>query len=237
MARDLVTNLVTFDHLLREKDKYNMILNKNILDYIEALLNLEVSALHKNNIEEKAELALADLQFFKDLIYYNIFYMTQNLVDPNNQKTEVYRKFKGMSIYVKANKQYNRSTYLFNMEQDENDLPTATMYNPDLKDVDERLQELHDSIITSETEYNNISNTNADTITSYSLKKKIEYLKSLTKEDIEKEYKEELYRVHEQRSFLRSMMESCSLDMNKDFINEDSLLVRQTPSTKILIIK
>ena len=65
------------------------ILNKETLEYINALINLEISVLDKNAISEKALRQLNELKFFRDLIIYNLYYRAKKLIEKDRP-----RKFK-----------------------------------------------------------------------------------------------------------------------------------------------
>ena len=73
-------SILTFDELLAKKDGYKNLFSKEILDYLEALLNLEISAFKKELKDDTNDKKrLMELRFYKNLVAYNIYHRIQKL--------------------------------------------------------------------------------------------------------------------------------------------------------------
>lgn len=75
-----------FEEILKEKTIFKPILTKEANEYLESLLNLEISALSKNNISDENEEALKYLELYRKLVYYNILARSKKLVDNTTDK-------------------------------------------------------------------------------------------------------------------------------------------------------
>ena len=75
-----------FEEILKEKTIFKPVLTKEVNEYLESLLNLEISALSKNNISDENEEALKYLELYRKLVYYNILLRAKKLVDTTSDK-------------------------------------------------------------------------------------------------------------------------------------------------------
>ena len=86
MPRRYESGILTEEELLNKIFEYKNILPKELIDYLFALLDLEISALSRKDITSAEFIALSDLEGFKDLVFYNLYKTAQSYVNRRNGK-------------------------------------------------------------------------------------------------------------------------------------------------------
>lgn len=73
----------TKEELLQLLKDYKIILNSQVIDYLESLINLDFSVI-KENIDDKSKKALSELEIYKRIAIYNIYNRAINLFTQSN---------------------------------------------------------------------------------------------------------------------------------------------------------
>lgn len=92
----------TKEELLQLLKDYKVILNNQVIDYLESLINLDFSVI-RENIDDKSKEALSELEIYKRIAIYNIYNRAINLFTQSNMPliiTGNNEGFESLSIYV-----------------------------------------------------------------------------------------------------------------------------------------
>lgn len=215
-------SILTFDELLAKKDGYKNLFSKEILDYLEALLNLEISAFKKelkDDTNDKKQ--LMELRFYKNLVAYNIYHRIQKLYSGDKYILD--------NLYSEAIVKYilgeNDLLDLLKLKIDNDGKTKIIMYNPTaIKTLDElnvdlehRKEDLY-RIISFRIED---SNDRTD-LENYMLYEK---LSKMTKEDLVAIINSLKESNSIQRSFTSLVLQDFGLSIERDFKNEKKELV------------
>lgn len=73
----------TKEELLQLLKDYKVILNNQVIDYLESLINLDFSVI-RENIDDKSKKALSELEIYKRIAIYNIYNRAINLFTQSN---------------------------------------------------------------------------------------------------------------------------------------------------------
>ena len=73
----------TKEELLQLLKDYKIILNNQVIDYLESLINLDFSVI-RENIDDKSKEALSELEIYKRIAIYNIYNRAINLFTQSN---------------------------------------------------------------------------------------------------------------------------------------------------------
>ncbi len=73
----------TKEELLQLLKDYKVILNNQVIDYLESLINLDFSVI-RENIDDKSKEALSELEIYKRIAIYNIYNRAINLFTQSN---------------------------------------------------------------------------------------------------------------------------------------------------------
>lgn len=73
----------TKEELLQLLKDYKIILNSQVIDYLESLINLDFSVI-KENINDKSKKALSELEIYKRIAIYNIYNRAINIFTQSN---------------------------------------------------------------------------------------------------------------------------------------------------------
>ena len=73
----------TKEELLQLLKDYKVILNNQVIDYLESLINLDFSVI-RENIDDKSKEALSELEIYKRIAIYNIYNKAINLFTQSN---------------------------------------------------------------------------------------------------------------------------------------------------------
>ena len=92
----------TKEELLQLLKDYKVILNNQVIDYLESLINLDFSVI-RENIDDKSKEALSELEIYNRIAIYNIYNRAINLFTQSNMSliiTGNNEGFESLSIYV-----------------------------------------------------------------------------------------------------------------------------------------
>lgn len=84
-ARPL-SGVATYEELVYDKKENDKLFDKLTNEYISSLLNLEISVLAPNYLTEEEIAILEASDYYKDLVYYNIYNRSKKLVDVSTFK-------------------------------------------------------------------------------------------------------------------------------------------------------
>ena len=73
----------TKEELLQLLKDYKVILNNQVIDYLESLINLDFSVI-RENIDDKSKKALSELEIYKRIAIYNIYNRAINIFTQSN---------------------------------------------------------------------------------------------------------------------------------------------------------
>ena len=121
--------ILSYSELLKSIDQSQCILNKETLDYLDSLLNLKISVLQDDKNDFLKCSYLKQLEFFRNLVLYNLYKNSLKLVDDN---TIVKKHYNRLSFGVKY-EHVNFNIYSL----DYNDVPNIYLYrtNSDLESI------------------------------------------------------------------------------------------------------
>lgn len=77
-------NVENYKRIMQHLKKYKGILSNVTFSYLEALVNLEISAL-SNDINDRDRVLLSELKIYRELVIYNIYHRTYNLLQENKE--------------------------------------------------------------------------------------------------------------------------------------------------------
>lgn len=92
----------TKEELLQLLKDYKIILNSQVIDYLESLINLDFSVI-RENIDDKSKKALSELEIYKRIAIYNIYNRAINLFTQSNMPLTIAGNeegFESLSISV-----------------------------------------------------------------------------------------------------------------------------------------
>ncbi len=101
--KDYINNkkILSFEELLSKIDKYKTLFNKETIEYLYSLLNLEVSSIDTTYIDEDKLCILSELKMFKKLVQYNLYYKFLNLIDCSSEKYKfISNDIDLLSVYI-----------------------------------------------------------------------------------------------------------------------------------------
>ena len=118
--------LLSYYELIKKINDSSCILNKDVLDYLESLLNYDFSVLDKYKNDNYLCCYLSELKVFRDLVLYNLYKSSLNLVN-NDFKDYIFINDMSdrFSIdYVENNVHYS----IYNLDYS-NDVPNIILYS------------------------------------------------------------------------------------------------------------
>ena len=136
--------ILTYEELLQERNIYENILNKETMEYIDLLLNLDISAINKFDSDVIRDVALSKLKFFRDVVAYNIFEKSAEIITPEN---DYYPVMDDNNLFI-CTKSNNLQSVLYNFDYNcEDDLPfIINLYGDRILSVEERIEALQQAI-------------------------------------------------------------------------------------------
>lgn len=116
--------VLSFYELSKWVNESKCVLNENMLNYLESLLSLNTSVLYKDSLDNITADYLNELQLFRNLVLYNIYYRSLKLMNSKNYM--LYNdKFNGMNVSIPI-KNFNFNVFSINYK---NDIPNVCFYN------------------------------------------------------------------------------------------------------------
>lgn len=224
--------LDTYEELQEDIYKYDSILPKNIIQYLESLLNLEVPALRQDNIDSQQFSALSELRMFKMLLYYNICNRSLTYIDNNDIKYITDKYWKGFSITYGS---IIDSIPLINISRNDNDNITVSLNNieePSFKEIvecyDSKILSLEEGI----TDFRRrVRGKNARS----NLEDVYERLSDYTLLDIEKIYLQQLEFNKKQKEVYNKFIIDNDLFYTADFVQDGDSLSYQEDCIKVFV--
>lgn len=213
----------------------NSILTKEVKEYIESLINLEISALNIHSVSEDTLKQLNEFSFFKDLVIYNLYNKYKKLINDNDKK-HLLKMINGFSIdYIDSEKtELLRFLYAEMM---------LCLYQIELQSLEDRIKQHEDKIRILEsrknhTQQNSIFNGNLVTSMDNQLKK----LKQVTEKDLKRQYDSELEATGQRQIILSQVLKENGL-VEQDFeeqkivVDGKRYLIKKMPHASIYIQK
>lgn len=218
-----------------ELEKYKCIFSKNLYNYLESIVNLEVSALRQDNITSEQVSALSEFKIFKEILYYNICARALKYKESDNVKYYVddFWKTFGINYGDVVN-----NVSLINVNQTDSynvNVSLGYFYEPTFEDVvmsyNDKIESLEESIASYR---KNFRGTNGSSNSEELCKR----LKNYSLEDLEKIWIRELEFTKRQNDFYKKFMDDTNLEYTSDFelMNDGSLILAEDAS-KIYIKK
>ena len=232
-------NILTLEELLQERNIYSNILNQETIEYINSLINLELSAINRVNSDIIRDVALVKLKFFRDVIAFNIYQNSKKIMDGNNN---YYTIVDNNSLFIcTENKKLQSVLYNFDYNYNDEDKFTINLYGDDVATIEERIELLEQAIIDKNEEIN-LGAEESNQYSSYiksreylRLACQLNDLKSKSLSDLKKEYEDDYLLARERRKVLDTVLDLNNLDITSDFIPAGNELIAQYPHTKIVV--
>ena len=220
-----------FEEILRDITIFKPILTKEVNEYLESLLNLEISALSKNNISETNEEALKHLELYRKLVYYNILLKSKKLVDTTSDKYALNDAFDSFFIDLN-NGDCQHKDKLFLLGRNHEYESFVELYKTENISFEEymNIQENYRKDMIKQVEDEDYAKSligNCDEFKRMRLNFAIKEMDAKNDSDWKKEYDYSMFVAREQRSYLSLFLQDTKLT-EEDFItNEDNNLVRE----------
>ena len=109
--------LLSYYELRKMIDASKCVFNDDILNYFELLLLLDVSVLYKNQIDDVSINYLKQLDLFRNLAVYNMYYKFLGLIDDNKKYIISDDKINSLNIGI-CIKNYNYNIFSFDYKKD-----------------------------------------------------------------------------------------------------------------------
>lgn len=233
------------EQLLKKLNNNKPILNDEMIEYMYRLLELELSVLDKNNIDNPLNNYLSKLAIFNQIVVYNIYNKSFDLLDDD------YTLKDNNNVARILN---NKEKVLYKFSYDKI-LPSIELYQTkQLKPLGQRRKEIKIQISALEKELDSkikeeypckrldgfieepIVNTNWY-INKYrsidDLKREIKYLKCMLKEDVEFKFLEDAETISNRNKILNNFLDMNNLDINDDF--ETQIVTNKQKQAKVKI--
>lgn len=92
------------EYLIQLLNKYKTILSSEKIEYLEALINLELSCIN-NSITDLERETLSELSIYNQIIKYNIYYYTKRLLENNDIDLNSFYHFYGSKYGIRLSAQ------------------------------------------------------------------------------------------------------------------------------------
>ena len=194
--------------LKEQLNKTKCIFSYEVYEYLESVLNLEVSALRQDNISSKKIEALSELKLYRDILYYNICNRALTYIDSNSIKYDIENYDK--SFFISYGDIINNVS-IFNVNQDENDIVNISLAcsgEPTLIDITnayvEQVEKLKEILFNTKSRFVPNNKTNLERLYSKIKDYRLEDLKIIREREIEF--------VQKQNNFYNKFMKDSNLD-------------------------
>lgn len=213
--------IISYEDLKNKIDLYKSILNKKSYNYLLSLINLDSFCLNENELS----IYLKELNIFKDIILFNLYYSSFKLVD---ESVKYYNEKNTLNFNIK-----NTPILLLDYISD---TPTLNLYNGfDIDSLEERriyylnkLERTKSYLEMEERKVNPYESTSTSLYnSSYAwsmkqqdiitrLKGEIERLSNITDDDIRSEINFNQLIIENRNRVLERFNSLCSIDFNND---------------------
>lgn len=213
--------LLNFEELLSQIDKCKSLFNKETIEYLYSLLNLEVSSLNTAYIDEDKAFILSELKMFKKLVQYNLYYKTLNLIDCSSEKYKFISNDLDLSVYILRSLLYElcvkdgiANLILYKGDRIISPEEQMTIIEKQIEDYLLQLQKLS---LNNNSEYMSTTHNKI-----YLIEKKIESLKLITTNQLLENYKHDKYISEQRNSLLTTLFKENNISIG-DFELENSI--------------
>ena len=222
------------EDLEEELQSYKYIFSRDVYEYLESLINLEISALRQENISGEQVNTLAKLKIYRELLYYNICGRALTYKEKNT--TKYFEEDYINSFSINYGDLVN-NVALINVSQNDNlkvNVSLANYYEPTLTDVSmaytNKLEQLEEAITSFNTKFNNGSKSNSEYL--------YDRIKGYTVDDLKEIWKREIEFAQKQNLFYKKFMDDTNLEYTSDFKSfSNGSLVLDEEASKIYIKK
>ena len=218
-ARSL-SGVATYEELLYDKKENDKLFDKLTNEYILSLLELELSALAPNYLTEE-ELALLETNdFYKDLVYYNIYNKSKKLVDNSTFKYIFLDTWSNFDIRLNDEKYVKR---IFQLTKLYNGNSLVQLFlGCNIMSFDDFYQKKYiNNILRLEAlcRFNYIRK-GVNSYEYYSSNKELDKIRKKDISELLNEYESYKYFYDEQKEFLKSFLLDNNLDLNTSFTTD-----------------
>lgn len=213
------------------------ILNKEIYEYIEALINLDISVLDKNNTSEDIIRQLMELNFFKKLVIYNIYNKVKSLTE-NDKKNHILKSIHAFTIEYRDLERTELLKFIY-------DEMILNLYQEMPESIESRLERKNTELSRLKQRIENLEGNESLCKTQefelISIRKKLQVLQHLTDNKIKKQYEIDKQECELQQIMLQKVLEENNLTLS-DFEEIEmqggkKFLIKKYPHASIYIKK
>lgn len=213
------------------------ILNKEVYEYLEGLMNLEMSVLDKNNIQDEIIRQLTELNFFKKLVIYNIYNRVKNNISTDPKK-HLLRNMHAFSVEYRDLERTDLLKFIY-------DEMMLNLYQQEPQNIEEKKEKRDIEITRLEKRIKNLIEnemlSNTQTYELSSTAKRLQVLKQLTNDEIKRQYEINKKECELQQQMLEQILTENNLTLS-DFEEIEihggkKFLIKKYPHASIYIQK
>lgn len=219
--KDKETAILSSNELNESVKEYKDIFNSEIIDYLDSLIGLEISALNQGVISEDAIKRLNQIKLYRQIVIYNIYNKTLEVFKKYGKGLNLENGPKKLSVFVKDSEgnEYCIFNYLFNDKNIVSNYITLKQTIIDEAKRKEQIDRLYQQLETVKSSKKPPEVLVKDGFCALK-KTKIKYIKELIKElenrSILNENTE--YITDEQECFIKQVLGEQGLQVTPDFI-------------------
>jgi len=218
-ARPL-SGVATYEELVYDKKENEELFDILTNEYILSLLNLEISALAPNYLTEEEIAILEENEFYKDLVYYNIYSRSKKIVDISTFKYIFLDTWSNFEIRLNDDKYIKRIFQIGKLHN--NNLLIQLFLGCNLMSFNEFYQKKHiKKILQLEAlcRFNYIRK-GVNSYEYYSSNKELDKIRKKDISELLNEYESYKYFFDEQKEFLKSFLLDNNLNLNNTFTTD-----------------
>ena len=218
-ARPL-SGVATYEELVYDKKENEELFDILTNEYISSLLNLEISALAPNYLTEEEMAILEENEFYKDLVYYNIYNRSKKLVDISTFKYIFLDTWSNFEIRLNDDKHIKRIFQLGKLHN--NNLLIQLFLGCNLMSFDDFYQKKYiKKILQLEVLCRvNYIRKGVNSYEYYSSNKELDKIRKKDISELLNEYESYKSFYDEQKEFLKSFLLDNNLNLNNSFTTD-----------------
>ncbi len=229
--------ILDYDSLIKDRNLYSNILNKSVIEYIDSLLNLEIPVFDKYSNDILIDVALSKLEFYRNVVAYNILENSKEIVDLNDNYYSILDTYN--NNYFVCTQVNGVQSVLYNYNFNDDKL-IINLYGETVDSLEDRKNKLKDLIqLKKDQIYDGASNSSYSTFIKsheyFKLAYQLKELNSKTIADLTNEYNQDVAVALQRKNVLEYFLDMNSMDIYSDFIYEDDKLVSNYSHSKILV--
>lgn len=229
--------ILDYDSLIKDRNLYSNILNKSVIEYIDSLLNLEIPVFDKYSNDILIDVALSKLEFYRNVVAYNILENSKKIVDLNDNYYSILDTYN--NNYFVCTQVNGVQSVLYNYNFNDDKL-IINLYGETVDSLEDRKNKLKDLIqLKKDQIYDGASNSSYSTFIKsheyFKLAYQLKELNSKTIADLTNEYNQDVAVALQRKNVLEYFLDMNSMDIYSDFIYEDDKLVSNYSHSKILV--